>query len=502
MLSSMHRTAFLFVALLSLNAAQPAALSLTGCWETATQKLDDGTDYKIYFQLQQNGNKLTGRVIHPWGFQKVGDGAVNGGSFRFVQHFTVGIDFRVEGELVGNELKYRATGFDRKWHEYVARRVPDGSGNPPAPGALPALKPVASNGLAKTPPMGWNSWNKFQNRVTDKLVREMADVMVSSGMRDAGYVYLNIDDTWEGRRDPTGVLQPNQKFPDMKALAAYVHSRGLKLGIYSSPGPATCGGYEGSFGHEELDAKTWAAWGIDYLKYDWCSAGKIYSDQDLQAVYQIMGNALLRSGRPIVYSLCEYGKGDVWKWGAQVGGNLWRTTGDIGDSWKSMSQIGFDQGRLAPYAGPGHWNDPDMLEVGNGGMDTEEYRTHMSLWSMLSAPLLAGNDLRTMPPEIKSILLNREVIAIDQDPLGRQATRAWQGGDQEIWMKPLAGGAMALAVFNRGEAPVGMKLTAAELKLSSFRRARDLWADQEVHFDKGSFTATVPRHGVVLLRLE
>ncbi len=366
----------------------------------------------------------------------------------------------------------------------------------------PAIHAVASNGLAKTPPMGWNSWNKFQHLVSDKVVREMADVIVSTGMRDAGYVYINIDDTWEGVRDANGVLQPNSKFPDMKALAAYVHSKGLKLGIYSSPGPKTCAGYEGSYGHEDLDAKTWAEWGIDYLKYDWCSASKIYTDRDLQAVYQKMGDALEKSGRPIVYSLCEYGRGDVWKWGPQVGANLWRTTGDISDSWKSMTTIGFDQGRLAPYAGPGHWNDPDMLEIGNGGMTTDEYRTHMSLWSILSAPLLAGNDLRNMTDEIKSILMNRDVIAIDQDPEGKQGQRMSKSGDQEIWSKPLQDGAVAVALFNRGETAAQMSLRLADLQLPSDATARDLWEHRDVTFANGSYTANVPRHGVVMLRIK
>ena len=243
--------------------------------------------------------------------------------------------------------------------------------------------------------MGWNSWNKFRNQVSDKLVREIADAMVANGMQAAGYIYVNIDDTWEDSRDAAGNIQTNEKFPDMKALSDYVHSKGLKLGIYSSPGPKTCASYEGSFQHEEQDAKTYAAWGIDYLKYDWCSATQVYDYHCMPAVYAKMGEALLHCGRPVVYSLCQYGVFKGPTWGQRVGGNLWRTTGDISDSWKSMSHIGFDlQLDLYPYSGPGHWNDPDMLEVGNGGMTNMEYRTHMSLWSLLAAPLLAGNDLR------------------------------------------------------------------------------------------------------------
>jgi alpha-galactosidase len=215
-----------------------------------------------------------------------------------------------------------------------------------------------------------------------------------------------------------------------------------------------------------------------------------------------MGEALRNSGHPIVYSLCEYGEGDVWKWGPQVGANLWRTTGDIGDSWKSMTEIGFDQGKLAPYAAPGHWNDPDMLEVGNGGMNGDEYRTHMTLWSILAAPLLAGNDLRTMTPEIKSILMNREVIAVDQDPLGKQGQRLWKSGDVEIWSRPLAGGAVAVAVFNRGEAPAQASLKLADLGSGLKGKARDLWAGRDVSFNNGTYSASMPRHGVVLLRIQ
>ncbi len=218
----------------------------------------------------------------------------------------------------------------------------------------------------------------------------------------------------------------------MKALADYVHNKGLKLGLYSGPGPTTCEGYEASHGHEEQDARTWAAWGIDYLKYDWCGARMMYSEADEQALYQRMGDALAASGRKIVFSLCQYGRVDVWKWGPDVSGNLWRTTGDISDRWASMERIGFSQDALAPYAAPGHWNDPDMLEIGNGGMTDIEHRTHMSLWSMpRGRRWIAGNDVREMSDSIKSILLNREVIAIDQDKAGKQATRAWKGGDQE-----------------------------------------------------------------------
>ncbi|MDI3255456.1 MAG: glycoside hydrolase family 27 protein [Bacillota bacterium] len=369
-----------------------------------------------------------------------------------------------------------------------------------------------SSQLAATPPMGWNSWNHFAERVTDADVRAAADALVSSGMRDAGYIYVNIDDTWEGTRDASGVIHPNSKFPDMKALADYVHSKGLKLGIYSSPGPKTCAGYEGSYGHEEQDAKTYAAWGIDYLKYDLCSfigimkekTGDEHSQQAFamqKAAYEKMHQALLATGRPIVFSMCQYGWNDVWKWGPEVGGNLWRTTGDITDRYSRMAEIGFSQAGLSRYAGPGHWNDPDMLEVGNGGMKTEEYRTHMSLWAILAAPLLAGNDLSKMSKETLDLLTNREVIAVDQDRLGKQGDRVWAEGPEEIWAKPLSGGAKAVGLFNRADSPRTITLQLKDLGFASSAKLRDLWKHEDVEAKNGSYSVQVPAHGVVLLKV-
>jgi len=288
----------------------------------------------------------------------------------------------------------------------------------------------------------------------------------------------------------------------MKGLADYVHGKGLKIGIYSSPGPKTCAGFEGSYQHEEQDARTWAAWGIDYLKYDWCSAEKVYKPSDMQAVYKKMSDALKSTGRPIVFSLCQYGLQNVWDWGASVGGNLWRTTGDIEDNWRSMSTIGFDkQTGHEKYAGPGHWNDPDMLEIGNGGMGLAEYHTHMSLWAILAAPLLAGNDLRSMSAETRDILTNKEVIAIDQDKLGQQGRRISREGGAEMWMRPLANGDLAVALFNRTEQMVTVQASWILLGLSGKHKIRDLWA----HTDLGSFrdyySAEVAAHGVVMLRI-
>jgi alpha-galactosidase len=288
----------------------------------------------------------------------------------------------------------------------------------------------------------------------------------------------------------------------MKALADYVHSKGLKIGIYSSPGPNTCAGYEGSYGHEDQDARTYAAWGIDYLKYDWCGARNLYADEEMQPIYQKMGDALLKSGRPILYSLCQYGRADVWKWAPEVGGNAWRTTGDIRDTWDSMTTIGFAQDALAPFAKPGHWNDPDMLEVGNGGMTDDEYRTHVSLWSILAAPLLAGNDLRSMSPTIREILTNREVIAVNQDKEGKQGRRISKTGDQEVWSRPLVGSAQAIALFNRAPAATKITIKWTDLGLTTApAHLRDLWSHTDITPASVEFSATVPAHGVVLLRV-
>ncbi|AXC11150.1 Alpha-galactosidase precursor [Acidisarcina polymorpha] len=368
-----------------------------------------------------------------------------------------------------------------------------------------------SASLAATPPMGWNSWNHFADKVTGADVRATADILVSTGMKNAGYIYVNIDDTWQGERDAQGMLHANSKFPDMKALADYVHSKGLKIGIYSSPGPKTCAGYAGSYQHEEQDAQLYASWGIDYLKYDLCSFGDILKKEangdrqkyfDLEkAAYDKMHKALLATGRPIVFSLCQYGFQNVWEWGPSVGGNLWRTTGDINDTYDRMSVIGFAQSGLEKYAGPGHWNDPDMLEVGNGGMTADEYRTHMTLWVMLAAPLLAGNDLSKMTPETLATLTNRQVIAVDQDKLGKQGHRVSAVGPLEIWEKPLSGGAKAVALFNRGESASPITLSLKDVAFSSGAKLHDLWSDQDVSASSGSYTALVPSHGAVLLKV-
>jgi alpha-galactosidase len=335
-------------------------------------------------------------------------------------------------------------------------------------------------------------------------------------MKSAGYIYVNIDDTWEGaHRDAQGNITTNNKFPDMKALSDYVHSKGLKLGIYSSPGPKTCAGYEASYQHEDQDAKTFAKWGIDYLKYDWCSASQVYDNtrDTMVAAYAKMGNALLNSGRKIFFSLCQYGNHNVEEWGESVGGNLWRTTGDINDSWASMERIGFEgtsnqqQVGKAPdrakYAGPGHFNDPDMLEIGNGAMSLDEYRTHMSLWSLLAAPLLAGNDVRSMTDETKSILQNEEVIAIDQDAAGKPAKRISDADATAVVVaRPLHDGSLALGLFNRGDQPQPVTVNWSAVDLGGKKlKARDLWNHADVALTGDSYSADVPPHAVVLLKV-
>jgi alpha-galactosidase len=365
------------------------------------------------------------------------------------------------------------------------------------------------NGLAKTPPMGWNSWNKFGCNVSEELIKQIADAMVSNGMKDAGYQYIVIDDCWQVDRDSQGNIIPDGKrFPSgIRALADYVHAKGLKFGIYSDAGTLTCEKRPGSRGYEFQDARQYAAWGVDYLKYDWCST----STQNQQASYSIMRDALVKSGRPIVFSLCEWGSSKPWLWAREVG-NLWRSTGDIQDCWdckRDWGGMGFVhildlQNGLESYAGPGHWNDPDMLEVGNGGMTTTEYRSHFSLWCILAAPLIAGNDIRSMSPEIAEILTNKELIAVDQDQLGMQGRRVKRDAELEVWARQLADGSRAVALLNRGTAEKNISVTWSEIGYPDYLPAsvRDLWARKDLGKRTGSFSATVESHGVVVVKIK
>jgi alpha-galactosidase len=363
--------------------------------------------------------------------------------------------------------------------------------------------------LAAIPPMGWNSWNHFGADVSDADVRAVADALVATGMRDSGYVYVNIDDGWQGKRTESGELTGNNRFPDMKALADYVHARGLKLGIYSSPGPSTCAGNEGSMGHEELDARTFANWGVDYLKYDICSYRKVLdreahgdpelSQQLMFSVFEKMHSALLATGRPIVFSISQHGLSRGWIWASKAGANLWRTGDDIHDNYLSVTEIGFAQAGLSNFAGPGHWNDPDMLEIGNGGLTPDEARTQMSLWSLLAAPLLAGNDLSKMDSDSLAILTNREVLKVDQDAAGRQGNRIWTQGPLEIWARKLVDGSMAVGLFNRNQGAVNIPLDLRLLGLTRVTKVRDVWKHENLPPMEDSKSFLVPTHGVVLL---
>ncbi len=501
--------AFLFAAVQVFSQTD-----LSGFWVFRTPT-GDGNFRESFLDLKQQGEQITGELIQGRRHLPIADGSFKGGLLHFVVNLrgpnnttrqlvydgkaaeagklTLSVTFPGRGPVTGE----------------MERSKPEAALPPPRL-PLPELHDVPDNGLARTPPMGWNSWNKFAGRVTDADVRGMADAMVSSGMSKVGYTYINIDDTWEGPRDASGNITSNRKFPDMKALTDYVHSKGLKIGLYSSPGPKTCAGYEGTYGHEEQDAKQWAAWGFDYIKYDWCSAGEIYKDEEMRAVYQKMGDALRKAGRPIVFSLCQYGLDKVWTWGPKVGGNLWRTTGDISDRWASLNRIGFGQAvpgsltqlDIASYIKPGAFNDPDMLEIGNGGMTPDEYRLHMSLWSMLAAPLLAGNDLRSMTDEIRSILTNTEVIAVDQDPAVKPAHKVSEQGTSIVLARPLADGSTAVGMFNRGEEPARISVPWEILGLAGKKlNVRDLWEHKDVPHSGIEYTATIPRHGVVMLRV-
>ncbi len=375
-------------------------------------------------------------------------------------------------------------------------------------------------GLALTPPMGWNSWNHFGCNVDERLIRETADAMVKSGMKDAGYTYVVIDDCWHGQRDSLGFIHPDpDRFPSgMKALADYIHSRGLKFGIYSDAGTKTCGGKPGSKGYEYQDALTYASWGVDYLKYDWCNTG----DRHAKEAYTTMRDALYAAKRPVVLSICEWGDNEPWTWAQDIG-HLWRTTGDIfpcwecqwdfgmWSSWGIMNIVEMRKG-IREFAGPDHWNDPDMMEVGNGMTDGED-RAHFSLWCILAAPLIAGNDLRIMTQETINILTNREVIAIDQDPLGIQGYRMLDFGDLEVWVKPLKGDGLAVCFLNRSLTPQNIEYDwkkyhiddgFSKLKINfnvSTYQIRDLWAKKAAGTTNQPFRATIPGHDVIMLKL-
>ena len=401
---------------------------------------------------------------------------------------------------------------------------------------------VVGDQISLTPPIGWNSWNCFASAVTEDRVKSAADAMVKSGLINHGWSYINVDDYWQNHRDSrdqtlrgpfrdtNGLIVPNSRFPDMKGLADYIHGLGLKAGLYSSPGPWTCGGCAGSWRHEEQDAQTYAKWGFDYLKYDWCSYGEIASGGDPTAKniplwgksatndagaiypYKLMGNFLRQQNRDIVFSLCQYGMADVWKWGGSVNGNCWRTTGDIIDTWRSMSSIGFKQDRAEPCAKPGNWNDPDMLIVGQVGwgnlhptrLTPDEQYTHISLWCLLSAPLLIGCDMTKLDDFTLNLLSNDEVLAIDQDALGKSATCVLKIGDVRVFEKELEDGGRVLGFFNLSTTPMNLEFNQlASLGFNGRLHVRDLWRQSDlpdVDAAKGVLPLAIPGHGVQLYK--
>ncbi len=384
---------------------------------------------------------------------------------------------------------------------------------------------ICGSQIALTPPLGWNSWNCFACAVDQDKVKAAADAMVKSGLADHGWSYINIDDCWmvqpESKdavvggeiRDAQGNMNVNRKFPDIKGLTSYVHSLGLKIGTYSGPGLKTCAGYTACYKFEEKDARKFAELGFDYLKYDWCDYERIAKDHslpELKKPYLVMRDALNKVNRDIVYSLCQYGMGDVWQWGTEVGGNCWRTTGDITDDWSSMESIGFGQAGKEKYAGPGHWNDPDMLVVGKVGwgpqlhptrLTPNEQYTHISLWALLASPLLIGCDMTQMDEFTYSLLTNDEVLDINQDPIGKQASRILKDGNFEVWVKELEDGSKAVGLFNRGLFTAPIAVNWNDLGISGNFIVRDIWSQHDEGNYSGSYTATIPSHGVKLVRI-
>jgi len=387
---------------------------------------------------------------------------------------------------------------------------------------------VVGDKLALTPPMGWNSWYCFFTKITDEMIRAAADAMVGTGMINHGYAYVNLDDGWMVKpgskdavlggepRDAAGMINANKNFPDMRALTDYIHSRGLKAGLYTSPGPLTCAGYTGSYQHEEQDARRFAEWGFDFLKYDWCSYGRIAKDrsrEELKKPYFVMKAALDKQDRDFIYNLCQYGMGEVWEWGAEVGGHCWRTTGDLGIAtslYDNVTRYGFLHDGKEQWAGPGHWNDPDYLLIGWIGwkgalrptpLTPNEQYTHVSLWCLLAAPLIFSGDMTKLDELTLSLLTNDEVIEIDQDPLGRQANRAAGEGDGQVWAKDMEDGSKAVGLFNTGEIEAKVVARWSDLGIKGKQRVRDLWRQKDSGTFEGQFEAKVPRHGVVLVRL-
>jgi alpha-galactosidase len=457
---------------------------------------------------------------------------------------------KVYGARPGKPFLYRIPATGQRPMEFRAQGLPAGivldastgilSGTtPPQPGgydvilearnragsARRQLRLKVGDVLALTPPMGWNHWYTHYCRVTDATIRKAADAMIASGMADFGYQYVSIDDCWmpppgEKARDADGRPLPNEKFPDMKALADYIHAKGLKAGIYTSPGPTTCEKREGAWQHEAIDARTFAAWGYDLLKYDWCGYGRIIPKptvDDSRKPYQLMGDLLRQQPRDIQMNICQYGVNEVWKWGGAVGGHSWRTTGDLGlekaTDLPGFYSIAFKNMVLDQYAQPGQWNDPDYILIGWYGdafkqeepkrapLTAEETYSYMSLWSLMAAPLFFSGDMEKLDEFTLNVLCNAEVIEINQDTLGRQAKVVRKTDTELVLAKPLEDGGMAVGLFNLSRQSRQLSATWEELKLAGKKKVRDVWRQKELGTAAGRLTAVVPPHGVALFRL-
>jgi len=461
---------------------------------------------------------------------------------------------KIFGAKPGNPFLFTATATGKRPLVFGAQGLPDGLYIDPQTGQITGtvnekgeyqvkliaknepgrderiLRIVIGDTLALTPPLGWNSWNCWGPAVTGQNVRDSAKAMYDTGLINHGWSYINIDDVWmrsatETRRtendptlvpparDPDGNILPNERFPDMKGLCDYIHDLGLKAGIYIGPGPTTCQGLVASWEHEQQDVDSFVEWGFDYLKYDWCGYSSVSGRdtlEDLQKPYILMGEILKNADRDIIYSICQYGWGDVWEWGEEVGGNCWRTTGDITDTWTSMAK-GFDEAPHAEYAKPGHWNDPDMMVLGKVGwgpnlrdarLTADEQYTHMSLWSLICSPLLLGCPIELLDDFTLSLLTNDEVLEVNQDPLGQQARRIYQQDNKEIWAKQMEDGSMSVGLFNRDDyAEQKITLKFSDLGLDDKCAVRDLWRQKDLGTFNNEFTAEVPVHGVVLIKV-
>lgn len=533
----LRRTAIVVSALiLTLPAASRESRSLIGVWliqptsppgvvvhESLTffpsegqiaGKFDEVGRRKTYDgavrEVVVDGDSVSFKVQREWG-QLVWEGHFDSDNELLMESFYVGssnelvpLETRVARRSSAGEVAREAEEVPRN---LILKKMP-----------LPPLRDLPSNGLAPTPPMGWSSWNTFKETIDEKTVREAADALVSSGAREAGYTIVEVDDGWQGKRDDSGVLHPNSKFPDMEALVHYIHSKGLKFGIYTAIGSVSCAGYVGSHGYEVQDAQTFAAWGADFVMNDLCGGKEIYKTRaELQALHQKMAEALRSTARPIIYKIHDAvdlfpdSRDGLKSWGRAVGANLWRTGDDLvfGERWKAVSTR-FDKDGNPADAGPGGWNDADNLVIGvDSGIPAfvpltpDESRTHMTLWSILASPLILGNDVRKMTGEVKEILLNAEVIAVDQDRLGKQGRRVLKNGNMEVWVKPLSGGASAVALFNRGEDEATLTVKWADIGLQGNHRLRDLWHRRDLddgHPDR--YSARVAAHGCVLLRVQ